>query len=152
MAARVQREDFDIGVETARFGQGAGAICMFVGQVRDLNEGRPVSAMTLEHYPGMTERELERDRGGGARPLAAERYVDRSSLLAGSTPRATASSWSRLPRRVATQAFDACRFIIDSLKTRAPFWKAGREATARRAGSKRARRMKPLPGSGCRQR
>ena len=51
MPARVQREDFDIGAETTQFGRGAGAVCMFVGLVRDLNEGRPVSAMTWSTIP-----------------------------------------------------------------------------------------------------
>lgn len=121
MPARVQREDFDIGVETACFGQGAGAVCVFVGLVRDLNEGRPVSAMTLEHYPGMTERELDRiEEEARVRwplidALIIHRYGrldpgDRIVLVAVASGRRDA-------------AFDACRFIIDSLKIRAPFWK-----------------------------
>ena len=60
---RVQAEPFDIGRELGSFCAGqtdVGGVATFVGLVRDLNEGRPVSAMTLEHYPGMTERELAR--------------------------------------------------------------------------------------------
>ncbi len=130
MPARVQREDFDIVAETAHLGQGAGALCMFVGLVRDLNEDRPVSAMTLEHYPGMTERELERiEQEARARwplndTLIVHRYGrlepgDRIVLVAVVSARRDA-------------AFDACRFIIDSLKTRAPFWKAEESDGARR--------------------
>ncbi|MGZ8996426.1 MAG: molybdenum cofactor biosynthesis protein MoaE [Rhodospirillales bacterium] len=130
MPARVQREDFDVGVETAHFGQGAGAVCMFVGLVRDLNAGRPVSAMTLEHYPGMTERELERidqearDRWPLNDTVIVHRYGrlepgDRIVLVAVASARRDA-------------AFEACRFIIDSLKTRAPFWKAEESHGAQR--------------------
>lgn len=122
MPARVQREDFDIGAETTQFGRGAGALCMFVGLVRDLNEGRPVSAMTLEHYPGMTERELLRieEEARGRWPLIDALIIHRYGRLEPGDRIvlvAVASS-----RREA--AFEACRFIIDCLKTHAPFWKA----------------------------
>ena len=130
MPARVQREDFDVGVETASFGQGAGALCMFVGVVRDLNEGRPVSAMTLEHYPGMTERELERiEQEARARwPLNETLIVHRYGRLEpGDRIVLVCVASARLDA-----AFDACRFIIDSLKTRAPFWKAEDTDSGRR--------------------
>ena len=103
------------------FGQGAGAVCMFVGLVRDLNEGRPVMAMTLEHYPGMTERELERieQRRG---TLAAIRFFDHPSYGRLEPGERIVLVAVASAHRDAT--FDACRFIIDCLKTRAPFWKA----------------------------
>jgi molybdopterin synthase catalytic subunit len=120
--ARVQREDFDIGAETTQFGRGAGAVCMFVGLVRDLNEGRPVSAMTLEHYPGMTERELLRieEEARGRWPLIDALIVHRYGRLEPGDRIVLVAVASA--RRDA--AFEACRFIIDCLKTHAPFWKA----------------------------
>jgi molybdopterin synthase catalytic subunit len=127
---RVQREDFDVGAELARFGAGnakIGGVCAFVGLVRDLTDDpkgertRPVAAMTLEHYPGMTEAELARieaearSRWPLEDALIVHRYGrlepgDRIVLVA------TASAHREA-------AFDACRFLIDWLKTRAPFWK-----------------------------
>ena len=130
MAVRVQRVDFDVGGELAQLGGGAGAVCVFVGLVRDLNEGRPVSAMTLEHYPGMTSRELERierdarDRWPLLDTLIVHRFGrlepgDRIVLVAVASAHRDA-------------AFDACRFLIDRLKTKAPFWKAEETAAGRR--------------------
>jgi molybdopterin synthase catalytic subunit len=122
VAARVQPHDFDVGAELANFGQGSGAVCMFVGLVRDLNEGRPVMGMTLEHYPGMTERELERiEEEARARwPLIDALIIHRYGRLAPGE-RIVLVAVSSAHRGA---AFDACRFIIDWLKTRAPFWKA----------------------------
>ena len=122
MTTRVQRDDFDVGAELAQFGGGVGAVCGFVGLVRDLNEGRPVSAMTLEYYPGMTERELARierealDRWPLLDIVVVHRYGrlepgDRIVLVGVASTHRDA-------------AFEACRFLTDSLKTRAPFWKA----------------------------
>ncbi|CAA7621395.1 molybdopterin synthase, large subunit [Candidatus Terasakiella magnetica] len=126
---RVQREDFDSGAELARFSQGktsVGGICLFVGLVRDYighdpAAGTPVQAMTLEHYPGMTERQLEaieaeaRKRWPLEDALVIHRYGrlepgDRIVLVAASSAHRDA-------------AFEACRFLIDWLKTKAPFWK-----------------------------
>jgi len=124
---RVQREDFDPGAEIAALSDGnprIGGVCSFIGLVRDLypSAGAPgLSAMTLEHYPGMTERMLDEVETEARRrwPLEGSRIVHRHGRL---TPGArivlvaTAS-----PHRQA--AFDSCQFLIDWLKTRAPFWK-----------------------------
>ena len=124
MAVRVQTEDFDVGAEIAVLRRGnpaVGAIASFIGLVRDVNEGDRVSEMTLEHYPGMTERALEKivaqararwdildvlvvHRVGRLRPLDQIVLV----VVAG-THRG--------------QAFAACEFVMDYLKTQAPFWK-----------------------------
>ncbi len=125
---RVQQEDFDPGVELAGFATGnhaVGGICMFVGVVRHGSgidiDGAAVGAMTLEHYPGMTERELARiEADANSRwpledTLIIHRYGrlvpgDRIVLVA------TASTHRKA-------AFEASEFLIDWLKTRAPFWK-----------------------------
>jgi molybdopterin synthase catalytic subunit len=126
---RVQAEDFDVGAELAALGKGnkkIGAITSFVGLVRDLSDGADVAAMTLEHYPGMTEAALQqieaeaRKRWQLEDVLIVHRYGrlepgDRIVLVA------VASSHRGM-------AFDACHFLIDWLKTKAPFWKL--EATA----------------------
>ncbi len=121
---RVQAEDFDVGAELAALGRGnnkIGAITSFVGLVRDLSDGAAIAAMTLEHYPGMTEQAL-RDIEAEARKrwqledvLIVHRYGklepgDRIVLVA------VASSHRGM-------AFEACHFLIDWLKTKAPFWK-----------------------------
>lgn len=98
-----------------------GATASFVGTMRDLNEGDGVSAMTLEHYPGMTERELEsiaaeaRERWTLIDVLIVHRVGD---ILPGE-PIVLTVAWSA--HRAA--AFDACRFLMEALKSRAPFWK-----------------------------
>ena len=121
---RVQEADFDLGEELARLAAGdrsVGGIACFVGLVRDRAEGAPVKAMTLEHYAGMTERmlgEIEaeaRRRWPLADALIIHRYGrlepgDRIVLVA------TASAHRQA-------ALDACAFLIDWLKTQAPFWK-----------------------------
>jgi molybdopterin synthase catalytic subunit len=126
---RVQTEDFDAGAEMARIRAGRsdiGAVAAFVGVCRDLNDGERVASMTLEHYPGMTERELGRIVGEA---LARWRIVDVTVI-------------HRVGRLQPTDqivlvvvagghrgdAFAACEFVMDYLKTRAPFWK--KEATA----------------------
>ncbi|MCH8111119.1 MAG: molybdenum cofactor biosynthesis protein MoaE [Proteobacteria bacterium] len=121
---RVQREDFDVGaeIEALRTGNTAiGGIASFVGTVRDFAGDTPVTAMTLEHYPGMTERELER-----IEQEANERWPLEGSLIIHRYGRlelgdrivlvVTASA-----RRQA--ALESCAFLIDWLKTKAPFWK-----------------------------
>ncbi|MBM3732969.1 MAG: molybdenum cofactor biosynthesis protein MoaE [Acidimicrobiia bacterium] len=127
---RVQREDFDVGQELARFGAGnakIGGVCVFVGLVRDMtddgNAGRtkPVGAMTLEHYPGMTETEIGRiEAEARARwPLEDTLVIHRYGRLAPGDRIvlvATASAHREA-------AFESCRFLIDWLKTKAPFWK-----------------------------
>jgi molybdopterin synthase catalytic subunit len=98
-----------------------GAACSFVGSMRDFNEGDPVRAMTLEHYPGMTEKQLERivaeaqARWGFLDALVVHRVGE---ILPGQ-PIVLVAVWSS--HRGA--AFDACRHIMEELKHRAPFWK-----------------------------
>ncbi|HKO09481.1 MAG TPA: molybdenum cofactor biosynthesis protein MoaE [Alphaproteobacteria bacterium] len=121
---RVQREDFDPARETQALVEGKheiGGVVSFVGLVRDLASGGAISAMTLEHYPGMTERKLaEIEAEAHARwPLAASLIIHRYGRLEPGERIvlvATASSHR-------DAAFEACRFLVDWLKTKAPFWK-----------------------------
>ena len=119
---RVQRDDFDIGkeIDALRKGcTGIGAIVTFTGTVRDAHG--EVTAMTLEHYPGMTEKELARvEAEAQARwPLQASLIVHRVGRLepGDNIVLAAAASAHR------EAAFEAARFLIDYLKTSAPFWK-----------------------------
>lgn len=127
MPVRVQQQDFDVGAEIAVLRAGnrrVGAIASFVGTVRDLNEGEGVAAMTLEHYPGMTERALE-DICAQARQrwdIFDTTVVHRVGDLA---------PGDQIVLVVVTsahrgEAFAACEFIMDYLKTQAPFWKKER--------------------------
>jgi molybdopterin synthase catalytic subunit len=129
MTVRVQTQDFDVGFEIKQLRVArpdVGAVVSFVGQVRDLNDGNTIASLTLEHYPGMTEKSLEAivnqaksrwnimdatiiHRVGTLQPL------DQIVLVA-------VSSAHR------NEAFSACEFMMDYLKTEAPFWK--KEATA----------------------
>ena len=124
MAVRVQKEDFDVSAEIARLREGnpkVGAVASFVGIVRDLNDGEAVASLTLEHYPGMTEKAVEKivaearerwdiydalviHRVGTLKPLDQIVLVVVSSAHRG-------------------ESFKACEFLMDYLKTRAPFWK-----------------------------
>jgi molybdopterin synthase catalytic subunit len=119
---RVQQEDFDIGVEIAALRQGRtdiGAIVSFTGTVRD-QEGA-VDEMTLEHYPGMTEAELAKieDEANARWPLQASLIVHRiGSLKPGDNIVLVLTASEHRDA-----AFDAARFLMDYLKTRAPFWK-----------------------------
>jgi molybdopterin synthase catalytic subunit len=128
MPVRIQTEDFDLSAEIAalRAGRaGVGAVVSFVGTVRDINQGTGVSSLTLEHYPGMTDKSLQEivaqaksrwqldevlviHRVGPLLPLEQIVLVAVSSAHRG-------------------EAFEACEFVMDWLKTRAPFWK--KEAT-----------------------
>ena len=119
---RVQQEDFDIGVEIARLKAGRsdiGAIVAFVGTVRD--QAGAIDEMTLEHYPGMTEAELKRiEAEASARwPLQASLIVHRYGTLKPSENIVLVLTASE--HREA--AFRAAEFLMDYLKTRAPFWK-----------------------------
>jgi molybdopterin synthase catalytic subunit len=124
MAVRVQAEDFDVGVEIRHLMQGrtdVGAIVTFTGTVRGESGGRPITRMTLEHYPGMTEAELERvENEANARwPLQASLIVHRIGALAPGDNIVlvvTASAHRQA-------AFAAAEFLMDYLKNRAPFWK-----------------------------
>jgi molybdopterin synthase catalytic subunit len=124
LSVRVQREDFDIGAEVARLTAGrtdVGAIVTFTGTVRAENDGAGVAGMTLEHYPGMTEQELARVEAEAAQrwPLQASLIVHRVGTLKPGDNIvlvATASAHRQA-------AFAAAEFLMDYLKTRAPFWK-----------------------------
>jgi len=124
MAVRVQREDFDPAAEIAALTAGntnVGGLTLFVGLVREMAENRRLSAMTLEHYPGMTERMLERIEAEAQTrwPLEASLIVHRYGRLEPGERIVLVAAAS--PHRDA--AFEACRFLIDWLKTQAPFWK-----------------------------
>ncbi len=121
---RVQREDFDLAAELARLdagGKNVGGVCSFVGLVRETSGGKKLTSMTLEHYPGMTEKQLA-DVEAQARsrwPLDAVLIVHRFGRLAPGERIVLVAAASA--HRDA--AFSACRFLIDRLKTTAPFWK-----------------------------
>lgn len=120
----VQEADFDVGAEIAALSAGrpdVGAVASFVGLVRDANDGSGVSAMTLEHYPGMTERSLAEivAQARSRWPLLAVRVIHRHGRLA-PTDRIVFVGVAGAHRG---ESFAACEFIMDYLKTRAPFWK-----------------------------
>lgn len=124
MAVRVQTEDFDVGAEILRLRQaqpGVGAVAAFVGVVRDLNEGEGVASMTLEHYPGMTERALEQieQRARSRWDLAEILVIHRVGELRPTDQIVLVVVTSRHRG----EAFAACEFVMDYLKTEAPFWK-----------------------------
>lgn len=121
---RVQREDFDPGVEIDRITGGdtsVGGICTFIGTVRGNDEGAAVASMTLEHYPGMTERALEEIAADAERrwPLHGVTIIHRYGRLEPGERIVLVVTASR--HRDA--AFEACQFLMDWLKTKAPFWK-----------------------------
>jgi molybdopterin synthase catalytic subunit len=124
MSVRVQREDFDVGAEIARVGKDGrdvGGIASFVGIVR-AGEGKDaIGAMTLEHYPGMTEKELERIEAEALSrwPISASVIIHRYGRLEPGDNIVLVVTASR--HRQA--AFEACEFLVDWLKTKAPFWK-----------------------------
>ncbi len=133
MPVRVQTADFDVSAELAALRAGrpnVGAVACFVGTVRDVNEGTGVSAMTLEHYPGMTEKALEaivaraRERWRLDDVLVVHRVgelapLDQIVLVA-------------VTSRHRGEAFQACEFVMDWLKTQAPFWKKERTSQGER--------------------
>lgn len=124
MAIRVQTDDFDTGAEIARMRLSRpdiGAVVAFVGQVRDINDGSTISALSLEHYPGMTEKALEnivaqaQSRWNICDTLVIHRIGD--LLPTDQIVLVVVASQHR------GEAFAACEFIMDYLKTEAPFWK-----------------------------
>lgn len=128
MTVRVQTADFDVGAELASLYQhqtATGAVASFLGLVRAHNEGEAVSALALEHYPGMTEKALLAiELEACARwPLLDVLVIHRVGELA-LGDRIVLVGVSSAHRAA---AFEACEFIMDYLKTRAPFWK--RETT-----------------------
>lgn len=124
MAVRVQAEDFDLGAELAGLRAAradVGAIASFVGVVRDNNDGASVGAMTLEHYPGMTEKSIEAIIGE-----AQSRWKIFDALVIHRV--GTLQPRDQIVMVAVTgshrgEAFAACEFIMDYLKTQAPFWK-----------------------------
>lgn len=137
MAVRVQREDFDPGAEIAALAQGGrdiGAVVSFVGVVRERTGGADDSpalrAMTLEHYPGMTEAKLARIEAEARRrwPLSACLIVHRFGRLVPGE-RIVLCLAASSHRRA---AFEACAFLVDWLKTEAPFWKEEETETGAR--------------------
>ncbi|HET7772542.1 MAG TPA: molybdopterin synthase catalytic subunit MoaE [Burkholderiaceae bacterium] len=124
MSVRVQTEDFDLGAELAALRAGRtdiGGIASFIGTVRDLNEGDAVSTLTLEHYPGMTEKALQAivDEAHRRFDLLAARVIHRVGRL-GPGDQIVLVITASAHRG---EAFAACEFLMDYLKTRAPFWK-----------------------------
>ena len=124
MKISIQREDFDVGEECRRLSEGradTGAIVTFTGLVRDLHGQERVEALFLEHYPGMTEKSLRAiaEEAASRWPLLDATVIHRvGELRAGEQIVLVAVSSAH--RRA---AFEACDFIMDYLKTRAPFWK-----------------------------
>jgi molybdopterin synthase catalytic subunit len=124
VVVRVQETDFDPGAEIAAATAGredVGAVASFVGLVRGEGGGRRIRAMTLEHYPGMTEQELERieAEARGRWPLQAVTIVHRYGRMVPGD-RIVLVVTASAHRQA---AFDACAFLMDWLKTKAPFWK-----------------------------
>jgi molybdopterin synthase catalytic subunit len=121
---RIQTEDFDAGAEIAALRRGnpaIGAIASFIGLVRDANEGERVSQMTLEHYPGMTEKALEKivDDAKSRWDIIDVLVIHRVGTL---------QPCDQIVLVIVSgahrgEAFAACEFVMDYLKTQAPFWK-----------------------------
>jgi molybdopterin synthase catalytic subunit len=129
MTVRVQSADFDVGAEIAALRKGdprVGGVASFIGVVRDLNDGNSVSEMTLEHYPGMTEAALEK--------IVAEakaRWDIYEALVIHRVGRLQPTDQIVLVVVTSAhrgEAFQSCEFLMDYLKTKAPFWK--KEQTA----------------------
>jgi len=121
---KVQEEDFDLNVELQRMraaSDGIGAIASFVGIVRDINDEREVSTMTLEHYPAMTQRALQQiaDEACNRWEIIDITIIHRFGTLRPSDQIVTVAVASGHRR----DAFAACEFVMDYLKTKAPFWK-----------------------------
>ncbi len=124
MGVRIQEDDFDAGAEMTRLRMDnpkVGAVASFVGVVRDLNEGDKVCGMMLEHYPGMTERAIEEiiDEARSRWSILDATIIHRVGKLA-PTDQIVLVVVSSSHRG---DAFSACEFLMDYLKTRAPFWK-----------------------------
>ncbi len=127
MPVRVQQAPFDAQAEADALRAGdleVGAVVTFVGTVRDVNDGSAVGELTLEHYPGMTEKALEAivDEARSRFDVRRILVIHRVGTLAPGDPIVLVAVTGA--HRGA--AFDACRFVMDYLKTRAPFWKKER--------------------------
>jgi molybdopterin synthase catalytic subunit len=120
----IQTQDFDLQVEVARLRQNdprVGAVCTFLGTVRDRNDGQNVSTMELEHYPGMTETSIEAmiDEAFKRFHIFGARVVHRVGLLQPQDQIVLVAVTSAHRG----ESFQACEFLMDYLKTQAPFWK-----------------------------
>jgi molybdopterin synthase catalytic subunit len=129
----IQTADFDVTAELAalrRGDPGVGAVAAFVGTVRDRNDGTGVSAMELEHYPGMTERAIEAmiDEAHRRFELRAARVIHRVGPLAPEDQIVLVAVTSAHRG----EAFRGCEFLMDYLKTQAPFWKKERTPAGER--------------------
>jgi molybdopterin synthase catalytic subunit len=155
MTVRVQTADFDAGREIAALRAGdsrVGAVATFIGTVRDVNDAAHVTTLTLEHYPGMTEKALE--------AIVAEalaRFDVFDALVIHRVGKLAPTDQIVLVAVTSAhrgEAFDACRFLMDYLKTRAPFWKkettpgGARWVDARDSDDEAAARWEPpsVPG------
>jgi molybdopterin synthase catalytic subunit len=124
MSVRVQREDFDVAVETEKLVAGCpdiGAVVTFTGRVRGADGGRAIAALTLEHYPDMTQAELERIEAE-----ANARWALQASLIVHRVGELKVGDNIVLVITAAAHrqaAFEAAGFLMDYLKTKAPFWK-----------------------------
>lgn len=133
MTVRIQTEDFDAGAEIAalrRANPKIGAVASFVGVVRDANEGDAVAEMNLEHYPGMTEKSIDEiiTRARSRWNILDALVIHRVGTLK-PTEQIVLVAIASGHRG---DAFAACEFIMDYLKTRAPFWKKERTPTGAR--------------------
>jgi molybdopterin synthase catalytic subunit len=130
---RLQREPFDVAAEAAKLSRGrddVGAVVTFTGICRGSEDGAPIAALTLEHYPGMAEAEIERHVQDALErwPLAGVTVIHRFGRIAPGEDIVmvvTASSHR-------TAAFAAAEFLMDYLKTRAPFWKQVEKASGQK--------------------
>ena len=123
MKILVQKEDFDLDAEVRelRKNPSVGAVVTFLGTVRDLNDGKDVSGMTLEYYPGMTEKALTK-----IAKQALERWdIEDVTVIhrVGELRVTDQIVLVGISGKHRGEAFDACEFVIDYLKTEAPFWK-----------------------------
>ena len=121
---RIQTQDFNLAVEIAELraqDKRIGAVCSFIGTVRDRNDGSSVASMELEHYPGMTEKSIEAmiDEAFKRFDIFGARVIHRVGLLQplDQVVMVAVTSAHR------GESFDACEFLMDYLKTQAPFWK-----------------------------
>jgi len=154
MTVRIQTGDFDAGAEIAALRRGdpkVGAVASFIGVCRDANDGSSVSQMTLEHYPGMTEKAIEK-----IITEAKQRWNVADALVIHRV--GTLKPTDQIVLVVVTgshrgEAFAACEFIMDYLKTRAPFWKkeqtpqGTRWVEARTSDDEAAQRWEPSKSS-----
>ena len=120
----IQTPDFDLSAEVAALRAGdarVGAVCAFVGTVRDRNDGQSVSTMELEHYPGMTEKAIEAmiDAAHQRFDVHGVRVIHRVGVL----PPQDQIVLVAVTSAHRGEAFQACEFLMDYLKTQAPFWK-----------------------------